>query len=252
MLRITTMLLTACSTPVAQTVPRHSPVLSSTPSEQPTNAPEPTITDTPDAALAVPAQVEPPTLEPTMNALPLSSELRAAMTGVSWHRGCPVALDDLVLLQLPYRDHQGAETIGEMIVHRDVHVDVGMAFAQLHQGGFTLTQMRLAHHFGGDDDAIMAADNTSAFNCRKMTSGKSWSEHSYGRALDINPLRNPYVVGSTVLPPGGRGWLERDASRPGVIVDGGTVTNAFDAIGWPWGGRWRTAKDYQHFSKSGF
>ena len=111
--------------------------------------------------------------------------------------------------------------------------------------------------FGGDwgdvsDDAAMAANLSTAFNCRAVTGGTGWSEHSYGRALDINPLRNPYISSrGTVLPPGGRAFVERDPSVIGVIVEGGPAVAAFDAVGWQWGGRWRTIKDYQHFSASG-
>ena len=30
-----------------------------------------------------------------------------------------------------------------------------------------------------------------------------------------------------------------------------TAEQAFDEIGWPWGGDWRSLKDYQHFSANG-
>jgi hypothetical protein len=30
--------------------------------------------------------------------------------------------------------------------------------------------------------------------------------------------------------------------------EGGPAVAAFDEIGWGWGGRWQTLKDYQHFS----
>ena len=40
----------------------------------------------------------------------------------------------------------------------------------------------------------MAADNASAFNCRAVSGGpKSWSVHAYGKAIDLNPVENPYV-----------------------------------------------------------
>jgi hypothetical protein len=111
--------------------------------------------------------------------------------------------------------------------------------------------MEPVHRYGGDDERSMAADNTSAFNCRPVTGGSSFSRHSYGTALDLNPLRNPYVKGERVLPPEGRAWLERDGTRPGVITGEGPVVQAFRAIGWKWGGDWRSSKDYQHFSTDG-
>jgi hypothetical protein len=81
--------------------------------------------------------------------------------------------------------------------------------------------------------------------------GSSWSEHAFGRAIDINPLVNPYVRGTTVLPAGGRRFTDRDVHHAALIREGDIVTEAFDAIGWGWGGRWRSALDYQHFSLSG-
>ena len=67
----------------------------------------------------------------------------------------------------------------------------------------------------------------------------------------MNPLQNPYVDGGTVLPPAGRKFLDRSVERPGMIHDGDEVVRAFAAIGWAWGGHYRTLKDYQHFSQTG-
>ncbi|MEM7275871.1 MAG: M15 family metallopeptidase [Actinomycetota bacterium] len=36
-----------------------------------------------------------------------------------------------------------------------------------------------------------------------------------------------------------------------MVVEGDVVVAAFDAIGWEWGGRWRSLVDYQHFSRTG-
>jgi hypothetical protein len=100
--------------------------------------------------------------------------------------------------------------------------------------------------YGGDDDASMADDNTSAFNCREVTGGAGWSQHAYGLAIDINPLENPYVRGDEVLPPAGQEYLDRDDVRPGMIIEGDDVVRAFTFRGFEWGGNFRTLKDYQH------
>ncbi|MDD9205334.1 M15 family metallopeptidase, partial [Georgenia sp. 10Sc9-8] len=105
--------------------------------------------------------------------------------------------------------------------------------------------------YGGDDGASMAANNTSAFNCRTITGGSGWSEHSYGRAIDINPLANPYVAGSTVLPAAGWAYADRIRDAAGMIHAGDEVVRAFAERGWLWGGYWTYPKDYQHFSTSG-
>jgi poly-gamma-glutamate synthesis protein (capsule biosynthesis protein) len=111
--------------------------------------------------------------------------------------------------------------------------------------------LRLVDDFGGSDDASMAVDNTSAFNCRPVAGTTRWSQHAYGRAIDINPLRNPYVEPGRVSPVEGAAYADRSDVRPGMIVEGGPVVAAFDALGWGWGGRWAGGADYQHFSAAG-
>jgi hypothetical protein len=64
-------------------------------------------------------------------------------------------------------------------------------------------------------------------------------------------VQNPYVSGDIVEPAAGRAYLDRGHRRRGMIVEGGRVTDAFDVIGWGWGGRWNSSKDYQHFSRTG-
>jgi hypothetical protein len=139
-----------------------------------------------------------------------------------------------------------------LVVHEDVAPDVAGVFRRLFQARFPIARMELVDVFGADDRRSMAADNTSGFNCREATGQPGvWSEHSYGRAIDLNPLENPYVAGSTVLPPAGRAFLDRSTPREGMILPGGPVVRAFAAIGWSWGGDYHSLKDYQHFSLTG-
>ncbi len=169
----------------------------------------------------------------------------------SSHRaGCPVASSDLRLLELTYAGFDGDAHTGEMVVHRSVAPDVVAAFRAAYAARFSIARMELVDAFGGSDDASMAANNTSAYNCRRTTSGAGWSEHAYGRAVDVNPVQNPYVSGSTVLPAAGRSFLDRRA-RPGVLRAGDPIVGTLTARGWGWGGSWRTLKDYQHLSRSG-
>ena len=78
---------------------------------------------------------------------------------------------------------------------------------------------------GADDHRSMAADNTSAFNCRFVAGSDGvWSEHAYGRALDLNPLENPYVTESGyVSPPAGAPFADRSRHRRGMVHRGGPV-----------------------------
>jgi hypothetical protein len=180
---------------------------------------------------------------------PISAELAARMAP-SWRAGCPVPLADLRYVTVTYRDFDGAAATGELVVHADVADGVVAVFGELFAQGYPIRSMRLVDDFGGSDDASMAADNTSAFNCRPISRGTGWSEHAYGRAIDLNPVENPYVRDGLVLPAEGVPFASRP-DAPGVVHAGDAVVRAFAAHGWQWGGDWSSPVDYQHFSTTG-
>ena len=111
-------------------------------------------------------------------------------------------------------------------------------FGELYRRQFPIEQIHPVEQFSGNDDASMAANNTSAFNCRDVTGSPGrFSNHSWGRAVDINPLPNPSVKGEIVLPPAGRSHLDRTRNETGVILADGFVVRLFESKGWTWGGR---------------
>ena len=170
----------------------------------------------------------------------------------SWREGCPVPLADLRLLTVDYWGFDGREHAGELVIHEREAEDVIVAMRRLYDARFPIRRMLLVDAYGGDDDRSMAANNTSAFNCRAVTGQPGvWSEHSYGRAIDINPVQNPYVLDGAVLPPEGRAYKDRSLEAAGMIHPGDPVVRAFADIGWSWGGRWESPTDYQHFSATG-
>ena len=132
--------------------------------------------------------------------------------------------------------------------------DVVSVFQKLYDARWPIRRMRLVDAYGGDDDRSMAADNTSAYNCRRVKGSKRWSDHAFGAAIDLNPAQNPYLTGASVAPPGSRRFATLDRSA-GSVVPTGTITSddvvvrAFAAIGWEWGGSW-AEPDFQHFSVS--
>jgi len=175
----------------------------------------------------------------------------AARLGSSYRAGCPVGVDDLRLVGVTYRDLDGRVQEGELVVHADVASAVVRVFRALYEADFPLAQVTTVESFGSDDNRVMAANVTSAYNCRRTTSGTGFSEHAYGRAIDLNPIQNPYVREGTVEPPAGGAYLDRSDVRPGMVVAGDAVVRAFAAVGWEWGGNFRRLKDYQHFSANG-
>jgi hypothetical protein len=171
-----------------------------------------------------------------------------AMIGVSWHRGCPVPISDLRRVELTHWGFDRRRHRGELIVHKDVARGVVAVFHTMYSMGFPIRTMLPVDRFGADDNASMAADNTSAFNCRPITgSATGFSVHSYGRAVDVNTVENPYVKSGTVLPPAGKAFTNRANVRPGMIRHGDRVWRAFTAHGFSWGGDWKSLKDFQHF-----
>jgi hypothetical protein len=183
---------------------------------------------------------------------PLPPTLAHRMTGVSWHPGCPVPLRDLRLVTAAYRGFDGRDYVGRLIVNRDAATAIVSVLRRLHADGFPIRRMVPVDTYGGNDTRSVAADNTSAFNCRFVEGTRRYSEHAFGRAIDVNPIENPSVTAAgTTLHPASRRYVRREPFRPGMAADGHTLVRAFDAIGWAWGGRWSGAKDYQHFSASG-
>jgi D-alanyl-D-alanine carboxypeptidase-like protein len=176
---------------------------------------------------------------------------RAGMVGVSWHAGCPVPIRDLRLLTLDYWGFDGSVHAGRMVVHRDQAVRVRTVFRKLFYGRFPIRRMQLIDSYGGDDHRSMAANNTSAFNCRFVSGTGHWSMHAYGRAVDLNPVQNPWVSGSEVSPRAGRPYADRSRQARGMVHGGDLVVRAFASVGWKWGGYWTGGKDYQHFSSNG-
>ncbi len=140
---------------------------------------------------------------------------------------------------------------GRLIVNVAVARDVLGVFRKLYASRFPLRRMVPVDAYGGSDFRSIEADNTSGFNCRFVEGTRRWSEHAYGRALDVNPIENPYVSGGRTAHRASVPYLDRTRRRPGMAYEGGVLVRAFDAIGWGWGGRWSGVHDYQHFSASG-
>lgn len=166
---------------------------------------------------------------------------------------CPVPLSDLRHLSMSYVGFDGQSHRGVMIVDAAVADDVLQVFAALYEARFPIERMRLIDAYDGNDNRSMADNNTSGYNCRRVAGSTSWSDHAFGRAVDINPVQNPYVVGDRVLPVAGRAFVAVDRSagadtEPGVIQVGDAARRTFDRLGWQWGGTY-TDPDYQHFSR---
>lgn len=170
---------------------------------------------------------------------------------MSWRPGCPVPLADLRLLRLSHWGFDGRVHQGELVVNADAVHAVRTAFLGLFGAHYPIHRMRLVEAYGGSDERSMLADNTSAFNCRGVPGSTAWSQHAYGRAVDVNPFENPEVRGTAVDPPAAAAWADRSRTAAAVIHHGDSAWRAFAAAGWTWGGDWTYPLDYMHFSANG-
>ena len=172
------------------------------------------------------------------------------MSGVAHHPGCPVTLRDLRLVRATHWTFRGRERQGRLVVHRREAHKVRDVLRGLHESRFPIAKMHPIERYGGSDRRSMRRNNTSGYNCRRVAGSNSWSEHAFGRAVDLNPVQNPYVTANRVSPRKGRRYLDRSDQRRGMVDRG--VVRAFRRLaGWSWGGDWSGVKDYQHFSATG-
>ena len=179
----------------------------------------------------------------------------AEITPVRWddlrftyRNGCPVGPAALRTVAVSLWGFDGKPRTGRIVVSRRTAPAVVRVFRALWEARFPIRRLQPMSAYRGSDDASMAADNTSGFNCRFVGGTSRWSMHAYGEAIDVNPHENPYVRGSTVSPGAGRAYLDRSLYRPGMAVAGGVLVRAFAAAGWRWGASFG---DYQHFSTTG-
>lgn len=223
-------LLVQCADPPSPPEPTSSP---SAPSPSPTAAPPPLP---PTSTSPKPTRVLPVT---------------AAELGESWRPGCPLEPARLRRVEIDYLGMDTQTHRGELIVHEDVVPEVIEIFEQLRQARYPIEKMQTPDHYpGADDELSMRDNNTSAFNCRDIPGTGNWSLHAYGRAIDINPLLNPYIDSTGAFQPANAApYLDRNRLDPGLLHDGDPAVQIFTDRGWRWGGDWQTPKDYQHFER---
>ena len=186
----------------------------------------------------------------------ITPEIKKRMIqGNSWRKGCPVSLQNLRYLQVTYKNFSGKEQRGEIIVHKDVAVEVKQIFRELYAIDYPIRKMKLVSDYKGSDWQSIEADNTSAFNCRKATGSKNWSKHSYGKAIDLNSIENPYISRSGHISHKAsqqyrkRAHTKHSAADKAVLLKNDKAVRIFKKHGWKWGGDCSRVKDYQHFSK---
>lgn len=162
------------------------------------------------------------------------------MTGVTWHRGCPVGRSGLRLIRANYYDYSGYRRRGELIVAAGSSGKFANVLRGIYAAELPIRSMYRVDRFGwsarlggGDDYRSMAAGNTSAFNCRDVVGRPGvTSPHSYGRSFDINPWENPYRASHGWVP--NDWWVGRSHPRVAWRSRDHRMVEVMSAAGFAW------------------
>lgn len=167
----------------------------------------------------------------------------------TWHDECPVPLEDLTYAQVSFFGFDGLFHTGEFILHDDFAPGVVDIFEQLHAMRFPIEQMTVTSQADLNAAPTGDSNNTATFACRQAVNSGRWSRHAHGGAIDINPFHNPYIKGDLVIPELASAYLDRNREVPGMITT--DIVAMFADIGFGWGGNWKSASDWMHFSDDG-
>lgn len=193
---------------------------------------------------------------------PIPVEIQQKMVGVTWNKNCPFGFDQLAYLKMSYWGFDNQVHQGEMIINKKLAKEVVSIFEKLFANHFQIESMKLPENIisshnrvTAEDNAIYSrANNTSGFYCRADAQIPSqMSRHSFGYAIDINPMINPSVSISQknkVIPESGAKFVDRTISHIGMIKEDDSTFRAFMDHGWEWGGFFHAGVDYMHFQKS--
>lgn len=188
----------------------------------------------------------PSSADPSIEPIPAAQWHRMVDAGM-WRPGCPVTRSELRRVELNHYTFSGAVSRGVLVVNRDVAHSIARVFTRLYEERFPIRKMRPVEVYDGDSNASLAADNTSAYNCRRLSQINAppmKSPHANGRAIDINPRENPWEDLRCKC------WFPNKRNAPrepgrGKILKHRLVWNLFNAEGWVW--QDIDVSDYMHF-----
>lgn len=179
---------------------------------------------------------------------------------------CPIDIDGIVkeleLITIPYYSFDNQIHVGQVVVNESIVEDLidFLELAFIYRFPFG-KMIPLSDKQFWDPAAKMWSDiismnenNCSGFNLRRIAGTDKLSKHSYGMAVDFNPMLNPcfYLEDHTQEPIKGN----YDINQSGTFTDneegnpiGYKLTNFLIERNWIWGGNWNTLKDNHHFQK---
>jgi len=153
---------------------------------------------------------------------------------------------ELCLVDVLYYSFDDKLHQGQVIVHQSVQQDVEEILALIRSKRFPIAGAVPIVKYGWSDNTSMAANNTSAFNYRRVTGTRRLSRHALGLAVDINPRQNPVIYRNGSISPKGAVYQPGTA---GTLSEDNPVVRAFVERGWRWGGHFENMMDAHHFQK---
>src|SRR4030065_1425014 len=155
-------------------------------------------------------------------------------------------VDRLSMVDVCYFSFDGLRHQGQIIINSELEDDVGEIFALIEKLKFPIGSVIPIVTYGWQDGESMAANNTSGFNYRIIEGTTKLSLHSFGRAVDINPVQNPVTYPNGLIAPQGAVY---NRQKKGAFTLANPIVQEFLKRGWHWGGNFEQPKDYHHFEK---
>jgi hypothetical protein len=155
-------------------------------------------------------------------------------------------IDSLCLLEVEYYSFDNKLHKGQLVVNIAVKEDLTEAFKIAKKIKFPIHKMIPIVKLKWDDDESMKQNNSSAFNYRFIAGTTRLSNHSFGRAVDINPRQNPVIYSDGRISPVGARY---DIGESGTFSKDNEFVIFLKSKGWRWGGEWTSLKDNHHFDK---
>ena len=167
----------------------------------------------------------------------------------TYHAGCPVGPSKLSTIRMNFYGRDRKMHRGVIIVRTDLTTEITRGFRTGLSHRYSIARMKNPNVYGGSDPVQMEANNTSGFNCRKVVGNPyAQSPHSYGIAIDVNPVQNPYRdINGKWWPENGLSYIDRSNHRRGMLYSDSSLTKSLRGDEFFWGGFWYPGRDYQHF-----
>ncbi len=155
-------------------------------------------------------------------------------------------IDSLCMIDVTYYSFDGLRHSGQIVVDARLEDDIYEIFQLIERLKFPVGKAIPIAAYHWEDGDSMADNNSSGFNFRVIADTHKLSLHSFGRAVDINPVQNPVIYPAGIIAPAGALYRPHNS---GTFTTNHPVVQEFIKRGWHWGGSFEQPKDYHHFEK---